>query len=188
MIERYRYLIIAATVLLLSTLAGIMAGGALMGTGDGDQSGKPKIEALAQEAPATVASDADLDSVAMLQQASDAAMAHTGGHQVTEIELLETDGSFEVEVLLDDGREVKLFLNEDFEVVAQGREGVNGRTVSGETLEAAVAAALRHTGGGRVVGIELSDEQAAYEVDIILPNGKAVEVYLDDEFAVQGQR
>jgi hypothetical protein len=51
-------------------------------------------------------------------------------------------------------------------------------------LERASAAALAATNGGRVTGTEVDDEESKYEVEVTLPDGRQVDVQLDDSFAV----
>ena len=55
-------------------------------------------------------------------------------------------------------------------------------------LQQAGVAALEHTGQGGVMGIEFGDEAGTYEVDVRLDDGSDVEVYLNEDFAVVGQR
>lgn len=52
-----------------------------------------------------------------LQLASEAALAHTGGGRVTETEVGDEESYYEVEVTLDDGRQVDVQLDRDFNVV-----------------------------------------------------------------------
>ena len=52
-----------------------------------------------------------------LQRASDAALAHTGQGRVTGTEVGDEDSFYEVEVTLDDGTEVDVQLDENFQVV-----------------------------------------------------------------------
>ena len=52
-----------------------------------------------------------------LQQASDAAIAHLGGGTVTDTEVDDEESKYEVEVTLEDGSQVDVQLNEQFEVV-----------------------------------------------------------------------
>lgn len=56
--------------------------------------------------------------------------------------------------------------------------------LTGARLERATAAALEHTGGGAVVETEVSDDGAAYGVEVRLRSGRVVEVALDESFAV----
>ena len=58
--------------------------------------------------------------------------------------------------------------------------------LSGSDLDAAVAAALEHTGGGEVTETEVGDDGAAYGVEIRLEDGSQVEVNLDENFTVIG--
>ncbi len=52
-----------------------------------------------------------------LQQASEAALAETGGGKVTETEVGDEESLYEVEVTLDNGDQVDVQLDEDFQVV-----------------------------------------------------------------------
>ena len=56
---------------------------------------------------------------AALTSAAEAALAHTGEGRVTETEVGDEDGYYEVEVTLDDGHEVDVHLDEDFNVVGE---------------------------------------------------------------------
>ncbi|HMG29021.1 MAG TPA: hypothetical protein VK585_02730 [Jiangellaceae bacterium] len=56
--------------------------------------------------------------------------------------------------------------------------------ISGSALDQATDAALEHTGGGRVTGTEVGDEEGFYEVEVILDNGSQVDVHLDEAFNV----
>lgn len=58
--------------------------------------------------------------------------------------------------------------------------------ITGPALAKAEAAALAHTGGGRVTGTEVGDEESYYEVEVTLPDGRQVDVQLDQNFAVVG--
>lgn len=57
-----------------------------------------------------------------LQQASDAALASTGEGRVTETEVGDEESYYEVEVTLDDGSEVDVQLDKNFEVVGSEAE------------------------------------------------------------------
>jgi hypothetical protein len=50
----------------------------------------------------------------------------------------------------------------------------------------ATAAATAATGGDRVAGTEVGDEESYYEVEIILDDGTEVDVHLDQFFTVVG--
>ncbi|MDP1805919.1 MAG: hypothetical protein Q8K72_12180 [Acidimicrobiales bacterium] len=60
--------------------------------------------------------------------------------------------------------------------------------ISGPALDRASAAALAHTGGGRVTGTEVDDEESYYEVEVTLDDGSQVDVQLDERFAVVGDK
>jgi Peptidase propeptide and YPEB domain len=58
--------------------------------------------------------------------------------------------------------------------------------ITGAALDQAKAAALEHTGGGRVTGTEVGDEESLYEVEVTLDDGRQVDVQLDASFHVVG--
>lgn len=58
-----------------------------------------------------------------LQQASDAALAHLGEGEVSDTEVGDEEGFYEVEVTLDDGSEVDVHLDEEFTVLGDERDG-----------------------------------------------------------------
>jgi hypothetical protein len=58
--------------------------------------------------------------------------------------------------------------------------------ITGDALRRASAAALDHTGGGRVTDTEVGDEESLYEVEVTLPDGSQVDVQLDEGFRVVG--
>ena len=60
------------------------------------------------------------------------------------------------------------------------------RPISGSALERAEAAALEHTGGGRVTDTEVGDEESRYEVEVTREDGSQVDVQLDRRFDVVG--
>lgn len=61
-----------------------------------------------------------------LDRASSAALAHTGGGRVTDTEVGDEEGYYEVEVTLDDGRQVDVHLDREFNVIGQEAEGAEG--------------------------------------------------------------
>jgi hypothetical protein len=69
-------------------------------------------------------------------------------------------------------------------VAAGGND--NETPITGTALEQASAAALEHTGGGRVTESEVSDEESYYEVEVTLDDGSHVDVQLDKSFNVVG--
>ena len=58
-----------------------------------------------------------------LEQATDAALAETGGGTVTGTEIDDEESKYEVEVTLEDGSQVDVQLDENFEVVGSENEG-----------------------------------------------------------------
>ncbi len=60
--------------------------------------------------------------------------------------------------------------------------------ISGSDLEQASAAALAETGGGSVTETEVGDEESYYEVEVTRDDGSQVDVQLDRQFNVVGQR
>ena len=64
--------------------------------------------------------------------------------------------------------------------------GGNDSSLTGSVLERASEAALRHTGGVSVIESEAGEGNAAYEVAVLLDDGRVVEVQLDDAFRVTG--
>ena len=56
--------------------------------------------------------------------------------------------------------------------------------IVGAELDRASAAALEHTGGGRVTDTEAGDEESWYEVEVTLDDGSQVDVQLDESFQV----
>jgi hypothetical protein len=64
--------------------------------------------------------------------------------------------------------------------------GENDTPITGPALARAEAAALAHTGGGRVTETEAGDEDSYYEVEVTMPDGRQVDVQLDENFVVVG--
>ena len=58
--------------------------------------------------------------------------------------------------------------------------------ITGPALDQASAAALAHTGGGRVTDTEIGDEESYYEVEVTMPDGRQIDVQLDQNFVVVG--
>lgn len=58
--------------------------------------------------------------------------------------------------------------------------------ITGSALDEASAAALSHTGEGRVTETEVGDEDSYYEVEVTLDDGSQVDVQLDRNFSVVG--
>jgi uncharacterized membrane protein YkoI len=58
--------------------------------------------------------------------------------------------------------------------------------IRADALDKASAAALEHTGGGRVTETEVGDEESYYEVEVTRDDGSQVDVQLDRGFNVVG--
>jgi uncharacterized membrane protein YkoI len=65
--------------------------------------------------------------------------------------------------------------------------GDSDQELTGATRDQAVRAALAATRGGTVLETETGDDGAAYGVEVRLPDGRQVEVNLDQSFKVIGQ-
>jgi uncharacterized membrane protein YkoI len=72
--------------------------------------------------------------------------------------------------------------------IAGGEDDAEGRDVpiTGAAFDRARAAALQHTGGGRVTGSEVGDEESYYEVEVTRDDGSQVDVQLDESFRIVG--
>ena len=70
--------------------------------------------------------------------------------------------------------------------VASGGGDDGEEPITGDALDKASAAALEHTGGGRVTETEVGDEESLYEVEVTLDDGSQVDVQLDEDFDVVG--
>ena len=65
-----------------------------------------------------------------------------------------------------------------------GDDDATDRPITGSALAKAKAAALAHTGEGRVTETEVGDEESYYEVEVTLDDGSQVDVQLDEGFQV----
>jgi uncharacterized membrane protein YkoI len=94
-------------------------------------------------------------------------------------------------------RNTRIALTSVLTIVALGAAGVaavsatNGDAetdtpITGADLELATQSALESTGGGRVTGTEIGDEESYYEVEVTLDDGSQVDVQLDEQFRVVG--
>jgi hypothetical protein len=68
--------------------------------------------------------------------------------------------------------------------VATGGDDGRGTPVTGAALDHASSVALRETGGGRVTGSEVGDEESYYEIEVTKADGSQVDVQLDKAFHV----
>ena len=67
-----------------------------------------------------------------LEQATKAALEHTGGGTVTETEVGDDGSAYGVEVRLDDGRQVEVNLDENFNVIGQENDDDGANDQNGE--------------------------------------------------------
>ena len=67
-----------------------------------------------------------------------------------------------------------------------GDDDATDTAITGTELDKASAAALEHTGEGRVTETEKGDEESLYEVEVTLDDGSQVDVQLDADFKVVG--
>ena len=72
--------------------------------------------------------------------------------------------------------------------VATGDDDASDKPIRCNALDRACAAALEHTGGGRVTETEVGDEESYYEVEVTRPDGSQVDVQLDRDFDVVTSR
>ena len=68
--------------------------------------------------------------------------------------------------------------------IAAGGDDGSGSPITGDALAKAKAAALAETGGGKVTGTEVGDEESYYEVEVTKADGSQVDVQLDRQFQV----
>lgn len=67
-------------------------------------------------------------------------------------------------------------------------ENESGAAITGDALTKASNAALAHTGGGNVTDTEQGDDEAFYDVEVTLADGSRVDVQLDENFNVIGDK
>jgi uncharacterized membrane protein YkoI len=72
--------------------------------------------------------------------------------------------------------------------IAGGGDDGSDTPISGDALAKAKAAALAETGGGKVTGTEVGDEESYYEVEVTKADGSQVDVQLDRSFDVVGSK
>ena len=70
--------------------------------------------------------------------------------------------------------------------IGSGDDDATEQPITGPALEKATDAALAETGGGRVTGTEVGDEESMYEVEVTLDDGSQVDVQLSEDFMVVG--
>jgi uncharacterized membrane protein YkoI len=67
---------------------------------------------------------------------------------------------------------------------AGGGDDGSGKAITGSALDKASAVALQSTGGGKVTGTEVNDEEGYYEVEVTRADGSQVDVHLDKGYHV----
>ncbi len=112
MVDRKKRLLAGAAVAAVLVLGAGTAVAAQQGSLAGQEDEAPGRDDDGTEKPITGSS---------LDQASRAALAHTGGGEVTETEVGDEEGYYEVEVTRDDGSQVDVHLDRGFDVL--GTEG-----------------------------------------------------------------
>ncbi|MGH8973541.1 MAG: PepSY domain-containing protein [Acidimicrobiia bacterium] len=120
-------------------------------------------------------------------RAADAALRATGGGTVTETEMGDDGAAYGVEVLVSEGREVEVNLDRNMNVTGQEADDDGDEELTGSIRDQVVAAALKATGGGTVTDTEMDDGGAGYEVEVLMSDGREVEVNLDRNMNVTGQ-
>ena len=105
--SRYRLRIAAALALLALIVAG-----ATIALASGEDEGRADDEATEQSITG-----------AELERASKAALDHTGGGEVTDTEVGDEESYYEVEVTREDGSQVDVQLDRDFDVVGSESDG-----------------------------------------------------------------
>jgi uncharacterized membrane protein YkoI len=68
--------------------------------------------------------------------------------------------------------------------IASNDDDGTDTAITGSAYDQAAKAALAETGGGKVTGTEVGDEESYYEVEVTLDNGQQVDVQLDKDFHV----
>ena len=109
---------VAAAMAAVAALA--IGGAAIAGAaGSGDNSSSQPAQSAEDESgnEASEAPDRPISGGSALDQASAAALEHTGGGQVTDTEVGDEESYYEVEVTLDDGSQVDVQLDRSFQVV-----------------------------------------------------------------------
>jgi uncharacterized membrane protein YkoI len=103
------------TLMALVAVAALAAGGAAIATASGGGDDDKSEQAISGGA---------------LDQASKAALAHTGGGEVTDTEVGDEESYYEVEVTKSDGSQVDVQLDRNFQVV--GAEGDSDKSEDGK--------------------------------------------------------
>jgi uncharacterized membrane protein YkoI len=137
--------------------------------------------------------DADVPG-ADRDRVGNAAVQAVGGGTVLDVETSDDNGeAYEVEVRKADGSEVDVALDKDLKVISQGADDSDDdagetpdRVLTDTERASAEKAAVAAVGAGATVTqVEAGDEgEAAYEVDVRLPDNTEWDVELDAAFKV----
>ena len=73
-------------------------------------------------------------------------------------------------------------------IAGAGDDDATERPITGEARARAEKAALEYTHGGRVTGTEQGDEESLYEVEVTKSDGSQVDIQLDKDFKVVGDK
>lgn len=205
----YKKHLLAGFVIGSLVLGGCASGSAALAS---SAQGAAVEQAVTQEVGDEAEDQAEGSDVAItgeaLELASNAALEYLGEGRVTDTEVGDEEGYYEIEVTLDDGTEVDVHLDESFNVLSQESDAgemddifgeirdffgaddeAEGEDVAitGAALEKASAAALDYIGEGRVTDTEVGDEEGYYEVEVTLDDGSQVDVHLTEDLSVIGQ-
>lgn len=125
MTKRIKGALAAAAALAALAIGGAAIAGA---AGGGQQNSGPIPAHAAEPAASHDANEAPDQSIggSALDQASAAALKHTGGGQVTETEVGDEESYYEVEVTRDDGSQVDVQLDRNFGVVGSSADNEGG--------------------------------------------------------------
>lgn len=102
-------------------IATVIAGGAVVTAGTVGAAGALSGDDDAQDRPIPASE---------LEQAEKAALEETGGGEVTETEVDDEESKYEVEVTLEEGTQVDVQLDEDFQVVGTESDGTDDESGS----------------------------------------------------------
>lgn len=155
-------------------------------SGSDDRSGADDGRAVSSGAGASAAQAFAPSDAASLADAIDAAIAEADGAGATSIEV--ERGGWDVDVVLEDRREVDVFVPVDGAVTVR-ETGSDGDRESDPVLDTArlsgiVDAAIEAAGGGSIESISSDDGRVRYDVSVVLDGGRDVEVELGEDLVV----
>jgi hypothetical protein len=95
-----------------------------------------------------------------------------------------TIGSSRVKTVLIAGGVVAALAGGGVALAGGSGDDGEGAPVKGTQLDHASSVALQETGGGKVTGSEIRDEEGYYEIEVTRSDGSQVDVHLDRNFNV----